>query len=182
VLILQVGATEAWDEEAEKFTSVGGTPVELEHSLLSLSKWESKFEKPFLTKEQKTQDETLTYIEMMAVSSNFPPGLFLHLTNENFDTVNEYLLSKQTATWFNDPQGPNARSQEVITAEIIYYWMVSLSIPFECETWHLNKLLTLIKVCNQKNQPPKKKTNMRNLAEQRRNLNAERKARMGTSG
>lgn len=180
MLVLNVGEVEALNEETNVFVMIGGTPIELEHSLVSVSKWESLWEKPFLTQGQKTTEETIGYIKAMAIDPNLPPELFEKLTEENLLAVNKYIEAKMTATWFREnPNQP--RSTEVITSELIYYWMIALNIPFECQHWHLNRLLTLIKVCNQKNQPAKKMSRAEAAAQQR-SLNAQRKAQLGTRG
>ena len=174
--------TEKFDNATQKFveTQEDFFSLELEHSLVSLSKWESKFEKPFLSSDDKTPEEVFWYIQAMCLTPNVPLKAWTNLTQENLEEINTYINSKQTATWFNET--PNQRpSTETITAELIYYWMVALQIPFECQHWHLNKLLTLVKVCNHKNQPAKKMSR-RELAQKHRDLNAERKARYGTSG
>lgn len=157
--------------------------LQLEHSLISLSKWESKYEKPFLVEEDKTEEESLWYIQAMTLESHTPPEVFAKLTKDNVQEAFDYVNSKQTATWFREFPGSQAGAnrQESITAELIYYWMISYKIPFECQYWHLNKLFTLIRVCNQKNAPEKKMGKAEALA-QRRMLNEQRKKQYGTGG
>lgn len=179
MLVLNIGEAEAYDDEKQEFVMIGGTRLEFEHSLSSLSKWESTYEKPFLAGD-KTREETLGYIQLMCLTPNVPDEVWQTITPENIHTVQNYIEAKMTATWFpEEKNSPGAR--DVITAEIIYYWMVSLNVPFECETWHLNRLLTLIKVINKKNQP-EKKMSRRDIAVRNRQLNAQRKAQMGTRG
>jgi hypothetical protein len=180
MLTLPVILAEGFDELKGEFVTQESFSLVLEHSLVSLSKWESEFEKPFLGSGEKTSEETLWYIQAMVISSEVPPGLYDNLTAKHYETINNYIGAKMTATWFNDKEKPK-RSREIITAELIYYWMISLGIPFECQYWHLNKLLTLVKVCNQKN-APQKKLSPGQIAQQQRDLNAQRKAQYGTRG
>lgn len=183
MLRLVVHQGEAYNEDANLFVPSGESfTMELEHSLLSLSKWESKWEVPFLGKAEKSGEQMLDYVRMMflgEIPSEKLDKQLSELRDSHLTEINAYINAKMSATWFNERPGP--RSQEIITAEIIYYWMISLGIPFECQTWHLNKLLTLIKVCNYKN-APKKKMSRAQQAAQQRDLNQQRMNQTGSRG
>ena len=153
----------------------------LEHSLVSLSKWESKWHKPYLSKEPKTIDEFIDYVRCMTITQNVDPNVYTVLTimPDIIKKVSEYIEESMTATTFpKDNRPPN---REIITAEIIYYWMISYNIPFECQKWHLSRLLTLINVCSIKNAPQKKMSN-REILSKNRALNEARKRRLNTKG
>ena len=171
---------EMWDEVNEEFIYVEEQTLRLEHSLVSLSKWESKWCKPFLTKENKTIEETIDYIRCMTITQNVDPKVYNCITNEQINQVNQYIEAPMTATWFSKDKNAKT-SREQITSELIYYWMISLGIPFECQKWHLNRLLTLIRVCNVKNNPGKKMTVDERLRHQAA-LNAARKKQLNTKG
>ena len=180
MLKLSVTLTDGFDEETQSFVDIETTVLELEHSLASLSKWESIWEKPFLGRTESTTEETLSYIKCMCRTPDVPEEVWGKLSNQNYEDINAYLNAKMTATWFSERPGQR-QSQEVITSEIIYYWMASFDIPFETQHWHLNRLLTLIKVFSQKNEPAKKMSKAE-LAAKNREENARRKAQMGTRG
>jgi hypothetical protein len=179
MLEIIIATQELFDEETAMF-SVDSTVLEFEHSLVSLSKWESKFCKPFLGKEEKTTDEVLAYIRAMIITPDVPDDVVNRLSANNLKDINAYINSKCTATWISNSKAPKI-SREVITSELIYYWMISLGIPFECQYWHLNRLLTLIQVANEKNKPPSKISKLEQ-ARRFRELNAQRRNSLGTSG
>ena len=171
---------EEWDEATETFMAEKTVTLELEHSLVSLSKWESKWCKSFLSKQEKTPEETIDYIKCMTVTEDVDPSVYDHLTNENMKQINAYIEAPMTATYFSD-QKSKGGSREVITSELIYYWMIALQIPFECQHWHLNRLLTLVRVCNIKNQPPKKMSK-REITSRNAALNAARRQQLNSRG
>lgn len=180
MLQIIIPSIEMWDEVEEKFVYTKEQKLSLEHSLVSLSKWESKWCKPFLSKEAKTVEETIDYIRCMTITQNVNPDIYRYITNENIKEVNKYIEAPMTATIINEPKS-NSVNREQITAELIYYWMIALNIPFECQKWHLNKLLTLIRVCNIKNRPPKKMSKSQ-LMSRNTALNAARKRQLNTKG
>lgn len=175
MLKITIPPSEQYDEVNNLFIVSKEQPLQLEHSLVSLSKWESKWCKPFLSKEEKSIEETLDYIRCMTVTQNVDPKVYNLLTDKNIDEINAYIDAPMTATTFSQQKGPINKS--VITAEIIYYWMVTFNIPFECQKWHLNRLITLINVCSIKSQTPKKMS-----PKERRNLNAARRKASNTRG
>lgn len=177
---LHIADVELWDEQQEVFIYRKGRTLQLEHSLVSLSKWESMHRKPFLSKEEKTYDETVDYIRCMTLTQHVDPSVYQNLTEENLKAVEAYIELPMTATTFsNSPNKGN--SGEQVTAELIYYWMISLGIPFECQKWHLNRLLTLIRVCTVKNQP-KKRSSTREIMRRNASMNAARRQRYNTRG
>ena len=171
---------EGWDEKNEEFVDAKTQNLLLEHSLVSLSKWESKWCKPFLTNTGKTDEEILDYIKYMTLTENVDPEVYSHLSVENFKQIDAYINSPMTATTFAEDKN-GKRSREIITAELIYYWMIALNIPFECQHWHLNRLLTLVRVCNVKNAPPKK-MNKRDVMSRNAALNAARRQQLNSKG
>jgi hypothetical protein len=180
MLKLTIIGTEYFNEETETFESVDNIDLELEHSLLSLSKWESKYKKPFLTSEKKTMQETVDYILAMILTPDYPEDIFQRLSQTDIRQINEYVDSSESATTFGTmPERKGVG--EVITSELIYYWMVAFTIPFECERWHLNRLFALIRICNIKASPPKKMSRGE-IARRNRDLNAQRRAQYNTKG
>ena len=180
MLTITIPAVEMFNEETQEFFSTKEQTLQLEHSLVSLSKWESKWNKAFLTKNDKTFEETIDYVRCMTITQNVDPSVYQFLTRSNIEEIHNYISAPMTATTFyRDTQ--NGRSSETVTAELIYYWMISLNIPMECQKWHLNRLLTLIRVCNVKNTPPKKMS-QKDIISRNAALNAKRRKQLNTSG
>lgn len=179
MLSLIIPSNELWDERRQEFIQIDSQVLELEHSLVSLSKWESKWNKAFLSKEPKTYEESIDYIRCMTLTQNVNTDTYLGLTNEQINEVNKYIEAPMTATTVNNKN--SKRSREIVTSELIYYWMISLQIPFECQYWHLNRLMTLIQVCNVKNAPPKKMSK-RSIMSRNAALNAARRKQLNSNG
>lgn len=180
MLKITVPAIELYDEAKEEFVSSKEQVLQLEHSLVSISKWESKWCKPFLSKDDKTTEESIDYIRCMTITQNVPDDTYSRISLKHVEEVAAYIEAPMTATIFSSTKkGPGSR--EIITSEIIYYWMIAMNIPFECQKWHLNRLLTLINVCNIKNQPPNKMSK-KELIERNKMLNASRRNAMNSRG
>ena len=172
---------EEWDEKKQEFVYPKVQVLQLEHSLVSLSKWESKWHKPFYSKANMSDEETLDYIKCMTLTKNVDPDVYKYLTRENVKDVIDYIGNPMTATTFYN-EGKGGTSREVITSELIYYWMIASNIPFDpCQKWHLNRLITLIRVCGVKNSPPKKRSK-RDIMSRNAALNASRRKQMNTKG
>lgn len=180
MLQLEVVTAEDYDEHTELFIAQSTVVLRLEHSLASLSKWESRWKIPFLSSEVKTSEQTLSYVLEMILPGDYSENVLNNLTDQHFAQINDYIADTMTATWVTEE--PQTGPHEIITSELIYYWMIALGIPFECEHWHLNRLFMLIKVCNIKNGAGKKKTSTANSASRRRALNDQRRRELGTKG
>ena len=173
---------ELYDEVNNKFVYLPSRELILEHSLVSISKWESKWHKSFLNADDKSFDEVMDYIKCMCVEELEDENDLYRLSEENVSDINAYIQDSMTATTFSDfSDNKNTKSREIITSEIIYYWMIANNIPFECQYWHLNKLLTLIKVCSIKNSPEKKMSTSEILSRNKA-LNAARRKKMNSKG
>ena len=180
MLTITVPESEYYNEEDSTFVTVKSQTLQLEHSLVSLSKWESRWHKPFLSQKPHSDEEALDYIRCMTITQNVNPLVYYSLTQENLSQINAYIEDSMTATTFSNREGKRP-SREIVTAEIIYYWMVSLQIPMECQKWHLNRLMTLIQVCDIKNRPPKKMGKKETISSYKA-LNEARRRKYGTRG
>lgn len=178
MLIIETPQVELYDETSQEFVYIDSQKIELEHSLVSISKWESISKKPFLSKNEKTNDETLSYIECMS-STKIEPLTLKYLTIDNLKKIQDYIADDHTATKINVPK--NGKNNDIVTSELIYYWMIALNIPFECQYWHLNRLLTLINITNIKNSPPKKMSKQEMMSRNAA-LNAQRRQQMKSKG
>lgn len=181
MLRITIPATEMWDERKQEFVYSKEYTLQLEHSLVSLSKWESKWCKPFLSKKEMTPEETIDYIRCMTITQNVPPEAYYNITSDTIAQVSDYIGAPMTATWFSDSDKKGKPSSEAVTAELIYYWMIALQIPPEYQKWHLNKLMTLIRVCNIKNTPPKKMSK-RDITSRNAAINAARRKQFNSKG
>lgn len=182
MLQIIVPGIELWDEENNEFVFGDEQKLNLEHSLFSISKWEAKWRKPyFSTTKEKTEDEIIDYIRCMTLNEDVDQSVYNRLSRENADAISKYLEEPMTATYLSKINS-SGKSTEIITAELIYYWMVALTIPVEqFEHWHINRLLTFIEVCNRKNQPPKKMSR-RDIISRNASLNAARRKSLNTRG
>lgn len=180
MLPIEIPGGELWDEKKHEFIYIPRQTLQLEHSLVSISQWESKWNKAFLSKREKTTEEVMDYIKCMTLTPNVQPEVYSFLTRENVDQIHNYISAPMTATVISqNKQGGGNR--DTVTSELIYWWMITLNIPFECQYWHLNRLLTLVQVCNVKNSPPKK-TGRRELASRYAAQNAARRKQLGSRG
>ena len=176
---LVIPNNEYYDEDKNEFIVLKGGTIQVEHSLVSVSKWESKWKKPFLTKDRKTIEETIDYVKCMTITQNVKDELYNNLTNDNIETISKYIADPMSATRFYNEK--KSTSKEIITSEIIYYSMITYNIPIECQKWHLNRLLTLIKVFGTKNDKPKKMSRSE-IMNRNRELNNQRKQQLNSNG
>ncbi|MBQ0142255.1 MAG: hypothetical protein KBT06_05570 [Prevotellaceae bacterium] len=178
-LVITVPAGELWDEKNECFVSSKEQTLVLKHSLISISKWEAKWHKPYLVRDKKTDEELRDYIRCMTITQNVDPLCYYNLSQSNINEINDYIADPMTATVINDKN--KSSSREIMTSELIYFMMFNYNIPAEYAKWHINRLLTLIQVCNIKNSPPKKMSKKAILSRNAA-LNAERRAKLHTKG
>ena len=181
MLQITIPKTELFDEARQEFIYVSKpVTLSLEHSLVSISKWEAKWKKPYLSNEEKTVEEVIDYIRCMTITQNVDPEVYYALTAENLKEIEEYIQDPHTATTINEI-GRAKKSSEGVTSELIYYWMCSYQIPFEAQKWHLNRLMTLIRIAGIKNSPDKKMSK-NDIYKNQRELNALRRAKSKSRG
>lgn len=180
MLELHIPETELFDDATQSFIYIKGQTIRLEHSLVSISKWESKHHKPFLEKvEERTRAEMLDYVKDMTITQNVSDNVYSSLTPDHINKITEYINDSMTATWFSDRK--KSRGREIVTSELIYYWMTAFNIPMECQKWHLNRLLTLIKICSLKQEKPEK-MKPSSIRSTNAAINAARRAKMHSNG
>lgn len=180
MLSLRIDDVQFYDERTEKFLTIKGQTLQLEHSLVSISKWEAKYKKAFLSREPKTREETIDYVKYMTITQNVNPLLYTILSDDQIRTINAYIDDPMTATTIAKTEGKGS-SGKIVTSEEIYYQMVAYQIPWEAQRWHFNRLLMLLRVCDEKNKP-KKKARKGEIARRNRSLNAARRAKYGSHG
>lgn len=172
---ITIPGAELFDEKTNEYIYTKETTITIEHSLVSVSKWEAKWEIAFLNAKM-TREQSIDYIRCMTITQNVDPNIYKAIPNSLLKEINDYIDSKQTATWFNEKNN-RAQRPRTVTSELIYYWMIACGIPFECQKWHLNRLITLIRVCQEESKPSKKMT-----LEERKALNNARRQKYRTKG
>lgn len=180
MLTITIPEMELFNDDTNEFIMFKKTTLQLEHSLVSISKWESKWEKPFMSPDKKSIEETVDYIRCMTMTQHVEPGIYNHIPGFLLDEITNYINAKMTATWIKEEK--TQTNNRLITSELIYYWMIINNIPMECQKWHLNRLLMLIRVCNSENNPPTKKKNTQQSLAERTAINNARKNKLNSKG
>ena len=178
MLRIKIPAAKGWDPIKEEFIDLPETTLNLEHSLLSMSKWESIYHKPFLSRQEKTREETIEYIKCMTMDEDVDPYVYYMLTEDNLNAISDYIENPMTATTVREQKG---QSRRIITNEVLYFQMFSYGIPKECENWHLNRLITLLKVFNAET-APQKSMSKTEILERNHKLNMQRRAMLNSKG
>ena len=183
MLEIHIPDVEGWDQNKEEFVTKKGADLILEHSLVSLQKWEAKWKKPYLLDNNKTDEEMLDYVRCMTMTKNVDPDLYYYIPKEEMEKIAKYINDPMTATTITNRR-PGSRSKEIVTAELIYFWMINYNIPMEYRKWHLNQLIMLIRVCEVKNESGNKgsKMSMNEIYASNRAENARRRAMAHSKG
>lgn len=179
VLEITIPQTSLYDEVNNLFIDVDEQKLTLKHSLVSVAKWEARWHTPFLDKKNKTYEQTIDYIRCMTLNKNVDQSVYKAITNDIIEKVDSYINDSMTAVVFKKDDSSNG--SEIVTAELVYYWMTALNIPYECRKWHFNRLITLIRVCNIKNSPDKKMSK-RQTASHYKELNKARRKKYNSKG
>lgn len=184
MLKIDVPGEEFYDEENERFIELKPTTLLLENSLIAISKWESKYHVPFLENDEKTKEQWAYYVQCMTINSNVDPLIYKFIQDDQMEEIMDYIKDPMTATWFSDDSKSNKKKvkKEIVTSELIYYWMIALNIPSEYEKWHIQRLITLVRICNIKNSSDSKKLSKRETLQDYDALNEARKAKFNTKG
>lgn len=180
MLKIVISEKDFWDDNKQMFLHFNGGHLELEHSLIAISKWESKYKKPFFSKKEKTQDEISYYIKCMTLNDVKDPLIYNSLSNSDFKLVSDYINDSMTATVISK-KNSGGGSPEPITSELIYFWMLSFNVPVEFQYWHINRLMTLLRICSIKNQAPQKHSTSQ-LLNRNAALNAARRKMLNSKG
>lgn len=180
MLQITIPPAELWDEQNEMFIKSKGANLKLEHSLISISNWEMRWHIPYFDV-NKTEEQDLDYIRCMTLNKELDQSVYFGLTQQNILDINKYMQDEMTATKIRDIKNKSSRGGQMITSELIYYWMIQFGIPFSCEKWHINRLIMLIRVCAEESRP-KKKRSSKDIASDYRALNAARRAALNTKG
>lgn len=181
MLEIHIPKTELFDEEKNQFVEIHPTVLRLEHSLVSISKWESKWKIPFLVNQpEKTREQSLDYIRFMTINQNVPENVYLALTPQHLKEINEYMSESRTATTFSKPSGPPNR--QVLTSELIYFFIAQYNLPIEAQKWHISRLLTLIRIASIKNSAETRKMSRSEILSRNAQLNAARRSKFNTKG
>lgn len=181
MLLVSIKEQRLWDEKKEEFILLKPAEFEIEHSLSAVKKWESKYKKPFFGREEKTIEDILNYIRCMTLTRGVDPDVYNYIPQENLKEILEYIGDSMTASWFSKTPEEKGGKREIVTAELVYYWMITLQIPLECENWHLNQLFTLIRVFAVKN-GKNNKMNKKDAAAYREAINQANRARFKSKG
>lgn len=174
MLILTISPKELYDETRNEFIECPSVTLQLEHSLLSISKWEAKWKKPFMDKKEKTYEEFIDYVRCMTITPKVDPTVYLRLTQKHFKAIDQYIHDPMTATTFHSWKQEKP-GKKIITSELVYYWMVAAQIPWEAEKWHFNRLMTLIRIYGIENS--NSKMSKKDIYKQNRAMNAARHAK-----
>lgn len=179
MLELTIPTTKMFNEQTGEITVLGGGTIKLEHSLAAISKWEAIVKKPFLEQESMTAQQLLLYIKCMS-EDTIDDKILAGITDKNIEDISDYISDSMTATWFKEDHKKTG-GKRIVTSELIYYWMATVGIPFECDKWHFNRLMTLIRIAGEE-QKPSEKMDKKALAKRNRSLNAARRAKMHSRG